>query len=98
MDEETILALVKLRRQMPGLPVARLLHEMKKRNLCPPDLTISLSTAYRILRQEGLSGRNPAVKVDRRRFEAEYPNDIWQSDVFICRESFYDRKILQYFC
>jgi len=81
VDEETILALVKLRRQMPRLPVARLLHEMKKRNLCPPGLTISLSTAYRILRQEGLSGRNPAVKVDRRRFEAEYPNDIWQSDV-----------------
>ncbi len=81
VDEETILSLVKLRKEMPGLPVNRLLAEMEKRNLCPPDMNISLSTAYRILKQEGLSGRSAAVKEDRRRFEAEYPNDIWQSDV-----------------
>ena len=81
VDEETILSLVKLRKEMPGLPVNRLLVEMEKRNLCPPGASISLSTAYRILKQEGLSGRSLGVQVDRRRFEAEYPNDIWQSDV-----------------
>jgi transposase InsO family protein len=81
VDEETILSLVKLRKEMPGLPVVRLLTEMEKRKLCPPGSPISLSTAYRILKQEGLSGRTAATKVDRRRYEAEYPNDIWQSDV-----------------
>lgn len=81
VDEETILSLVKLRKEMPGLPVVRLLSEMQQRNLCPPGMTISLSTAYRILKQEGLSGRMVTAKVDRRRYEAEYPNDIWQSDV-----------------
>lgn len=81
VDEETILSLVKLRKEMPGLPVIRLLSEMQKRNLCPPGMIISLSTAYRILKQEGLSGRMVANKVDRRRYEAEFPNDIWQSDV-----------------
>ena len=81
VDEETVLALIKLRRQMVGLPVNRLLAEMEKRNLCPADTTISKSTAYRILKQAGLSGRASADKVDRRRYEAEFPNDIWQSDV-----------------
>ena len=81
VDEETILSLVRLRKEMPGLPVNRLLVEMERRNLCPPGQCISLSTAYRILKHEGLSGPVAGIKADRRRFEAEYPNDIWQSDV-----------------
>lgn len=55
VDEETILSLVKLRKEMPGLPVARLLAEMEKRELMPPWMSISLTTAYRILKQEGPS-------------------------------------------
>ena len=81
VDEETILSLVRLRKEMPDLPVNRLLVELEKRNLCPPGRCISLSTAYRILKREGVSGPVAGIKVDRRRFEAEYPNDIWQSDV-----------------
>lgn len=81
VDEETILSLVKMRKELPGLPVIRLIEEMVKRNLCPCGLTISQATAYRLLKQEGLSGRSPVDKTDRRRYEAEYPNDIWQSDV-----------------
>lgn len=81
VDEETILSLVKLRKELPGLPVIRLLEEMDKRKLFPPGIPISLTTAYRILKQEGLSGKERGGKIDRRRYEAQYPNDIWQSDV-----------------
>lgn len=81
VDEETVLSLVKLRKEMPGLPVAKLLEQMEKRNLTPPGMAISLTTAYRILKQEGLSGKSTGDKTDRRRYEAQYPNDIWQSDV-----------------
>ncbi len=81
VDEETILSLVRLRKEMPALPVNRLILEMEKKNLVSPGYTLRLSTAYRILKREGLSGATPAVKTDRRRFEAEYPNDMWQSDV-----------------
>lgn len=81
VDKETILSLGKLRKELPGLPVIRLLEEMEKRGLSPPGLTISLTTAYRIHQREGLSGKDRAAKIDRRRYEAQYPNDIWQSDV-----------------
>ncbi|CAO0822676.1 hypothetical protein DFAR_3220007 [Desulfarculales bacterium] len=37
--------------------------------------------AYRFLHQQGLMGKQIAPPVDRRRFEAERPNDIWQRDV-----------------
>lgn len=59
------------------MPVARLIDELAKRNLCLIGQKPSLATAYRILKQEGIALR----KTDHRRYEAEYPNDIWQSDV-----------------
>ncbi|CAO0824255.1 hypothetical protein DFAR_550001 [Desulfarculales bacterium] len=37
-------------------------------------------TVYRFLHQQGLMGKQVAPPVDRRRFEVELPNDIWQSD------------------
>lgn len=81
VDEETILSLVRLRKEKPSLPVARLIAEMEKKNLVSPGYSLRLSTAYRILKLEGLCRADSAGKTDRRRFEAEFPNDIWQSDV-----------------
>jgi transposase InsO family protein len=81
VDDETILSLVRLRKELPGLPVKQLITEMEKRGLVSPGTTLCLSTVYRILRKEGLTRREKTRTVDRRRFEAEFPNDIWQSDV-----------------
>lgn len=81
VDEETVLALVRLRKEKPNLPVNRLVEELTKKKLIDPGVRLCLSTAYRILQREGLSGRQAAAKTDRRRYEAELPNDIWQSDV-----------------
>lgn len=81
VDEDTVLALTRLRKAKPNLPVVRLIAEMVEKGLVSPGYTLRLSTAYRILKQAGLSGRSGADPVDRRRFEAEFPNDIWQSDV-----------------
>lgn len=81
VDDETVLALARLKREKPGVPIERLLTEMEEKKLITPGISLRPSTAYRILKQEGLSGRQAAAKIDRRRFEAECPNDIWQSDV-----------------
>lgn len=81
IDEETVLALVRLRKQKPSLPVNRVVEELTEKKLVDPGVRLSLSTAYRILQREGLSSRQAAARTDRRRYEAEFPNDIWQSDV-----------------
>ena len=52
VDEETIAALVRLRKQKPKLPVNRLIEELGDKNLLPPGMHLSLSTAYRILKRE----------------------------------------------
>jgi len=81
VDEDTVLALVRLRKAKPLLPVSQLIDEMNEKGLVSPGYTLRLSTAYRILKNAGVSGRPGNEPVDRRRFEAEFPNDIWQSDV-----------------
>lgn len=81
VDDETIAALIRLKRQTPSVPVERLLQDLREKSLITPGTTLCQSTAYRILRQVGLTGRAISANTDRRRFEAEYPNDIWQSDV-----------------
>lgn len=80
VDEETIAALVRLRKQKPKLPVNRLIEELGDKNLLPPGVHLSQSTAYRILKREA-DQEAPSTKTDRRRYEAQFPNDIWQSDV-----------------
>jgi transposase InsO family protein len=81
IDEDTVLSLVRLRKAKPLLPVVQLIEEMAHKGLVSPGYTLRLSTAYRILKNAGLNVRPDQERVDRRRFEAEFPNDIWQSDV-----------------
>ncbi|MBF0530829.1 MAG: DDE-type integrase/transposase/recombinase [Deltaproteobacteria bacterium] len=80
MDEETALALIRLREEMPLATVKRLMTEMNRRDLVSPHLTLIPSTVYRFLKRRGLM-RRAAKPEDRRRFEAETPNDLWQSDL-----------------
>ena len=80
VDDETILAIVKMKREKPSLPAVDLIKELQKKELITPGIILYPSTVYRILQKEGVK-RETAGKIDRRRFEAEYPNDIWQSDV-----------------
>ncbi len=80
LDQETGLALAQLRRQLPGLTVTELVKQMHERRLVTDGIGLSLSTAYRFLHRHDLMGKQPAL-VDRRKFEAELPNDLWQSDV-----------------
>jgi transposase InsO family protein len=79
LDEETELSLLRVREEMPKATARVLVEEMKRRRLAPGDL--SLSCVYRTLHRHGLMTRDASPSEDRRKFEAEMPNDIWQSDV-----------------
>lgn len=80
LDEDTAYGLIRLREQMPRATLRVLVDEMKQRGLLPPGVRLSQATVYRFLKHHGLMDKNKPAPVDRRRFEAELPNDIWQSD------------------
>jgi len=81
IDEETGLALIRLRQELPKAPVIRLIQEMRKRTLVAPGANLNRTTVYRFLKRNGLMEKNRSMPQDRRRFEAELPNDLWQCDV-----------------
>lgn len=79
LDEETALALVQLKQEYKGASLPVIIKEAIARRLVPDSFRISRATLYRFFKRQGLM-EEEASPVDRRRFEAEQPNDIWQSD------------------
>ena len=81
MDEDTCLSLIELKSQMPALSVPQLIEQMNRQNRTSPGIVLNNSTVYRFLHQQNLIDPQVKKPVDRRKFEAELPNDLWQSDV-----------------
>ncbi len=81
MDEETIDSLVCLRKEMPKATVKGLIRKMNERELMSPSIRLNISGVYRVLKQKNLMNPEAPKPEDRRKFEAELPNDLWQSDV-----------------
>ena len=79
-DEEVALSLKKLRLEMPEAPVKVLIAKMRERGYLEPGEALKRTTVYRFLHHHGLMAPLAATPPDRRRFEAERPNDLWQSD------------------
>ena len=81
MDEETCLALIELKTRMPSATVPWLLEQMNRQKRVTPGIVLNNSTVYRFLHQQGLMHPPASKPGDCRKFEAELPNDLWQSDV-----------------
>ncbi len=81
MDEDTCLSLIELKSQAPTLTVPQLIERMNRQNRVSPGIVLNNSTVYRFLHQHNLVHLPEKKPVDRRKFEAELPNDLWQSDV-----------------
>jgi len=79
LDEETALGLIRLRQEMPQATVATLIKQVQTRGIVNPATALCPSTVYRLLQEH--RRMNPKAAVDRRKFEAECVNDLWQSDV-----------------
>ena len=81
LDEETCLALTQLRQELPEATVARLIEQMHQRGLVGAGIQLKASSVYRFLHEHNLMNPAAVGPVDRRKFEAELANDLWQSDV-----------------
>jgi transposase InsO family protein len=80
LDEDTAQALVRLRAEMPNATVRRLIGEARERRLVDAEVPLSAATVWRFLNRRNLVHPPAPAPEDRRRFEAELPNEIWQSD------------------
>jgi len=80
LDAQTVESLLGLRKELPDASVPLLISEMKQRGLIAAGDELKPSTVYRLLSRQSL-GRSTAGAADCRKFEAELPNDLWQSDV-----------------
>ena len=81
IEQETAQGLLALRKELPELTLPVFMREARRRKIVLPGMRVTYSTLYRFLQSEGMLKKPSSAAVDRRRFEAEYPNDLWQSDV-----------------
>jgi len=77
LDEETSLVLIDLRRQLPRASVPELIRILRHRQLVPEGTPLCRTTVYRFLHHHNLMGKQAPPSSDRRKFEAEFPNDLW---------------------
>lgn len=81
MDPETAQALILLKQKKPGISVPALIHLARRENILLPGQHLPRVSVYRLLKNNGLMETQNPVAIDRRRFEAEHPMDLVQSDV-----------------
>ena len=79
IDEESEAALIALKQELPDCSLEALLTLARRRRALPAGFAASRQSIYRLFARHGLNDRHPQA-VDRRKFEAELPNDLWQSD------------------
>jgi putative transposase len=79
LNSEIEAALVQLRREVPEVSLPVLLKLARNRKIIASDFSPPKDSLYRLFKRHGLD-RNTVVPVDRRRFETELSNDMWQSD------------------
>jgi len=79
LSAETEAALIELRRQMPEVSLPVFLKVARSRSLLDPSRMPSKDSLYRMFHRNGLD-KEQQRPIDRRRFEAELVNDLWQSD------------------
>jgi len=78
-DGEIELSLVNLKKGHPKVSLPVLLKMAQKEEVLPVDFRASSQSIYRIFQCHGVNklARTPE---DRRRFEVEFANDLWQAD------------------
>jgi transposase InsO family protein len=80
LDATIRLGIKEIKRDKPNLRCPALINELRHRKILTMDEYVNLSTIYRFLKNEKLHIININAQ-DRRTFEAEFPNQIWQADI-----------------
>lgn len=79
LDSETVQTLINLKQEYEKASVPVIIRRAKVLKLLPADFKVTPATLYRFFREKGLMDKEISAE-DRRRYEAELANEIWQSD------------------
>lgn len=80
-SDETACALEKLKLEKPGLTVEALIYQARRKGIFASGQHVSKASVWRFLKKNHLIGPKEVPRTDRRRFEAEAPMELVQSDV-----------------
>lgn len=80
LDENICQEIKNLRTLRPNLTVPMMIKILKQNKVLSMDENIRLPSIYRYLKSENLKKINTG-EPDKRKFEAEFPNQVWQGDV-----------------
>lgn len=79
IDDEVACTIIEKKQKQPDITLSDLVDYTMKKH---PDVRqLPLSNVHRLVTSEGLPNETSSEKKDRRKYEAENPNDLWQSDV-----------------
>jgi putative transposase len=78
IDDELLDALIQFRKKNPKLSTTRLVERAKAEGVIPPGKEISMASLYRLMKLHKL--KKEKTMTDRRKFEVQMSNDLWQSD------------------
>jgi transposase InsO family protein len=78
IDDELLDALIRFRKKHPKLSTPRLVEKAKADGIILPGKEISMASLYRLMKQHKL--KREKAMTDRRKFEVQTSNDLWQSD------------------
>jgi transposase InsO family protein len=62
------------------IPLTTFIEKAFDENIFPPNRKIYMDSVYRFFNRKGLANISKESQKDRRRYEVEAPNDIWQMD------------------
>lgn len=80
LDSTLRMAIRELKKENPHYTLPVMLTKLKHARVLKDDDRVNASSIYRFIKNEKLD-ELAAEPVDRRRFEAQFPNEIWQCDV-----------------
>jgi len=81
LDGTLKLAIIDILKKNPNVKTRAIIRELVRQKIIENSAGLNFSTVYRFVKKEKQDPLRQDCYDDRRRFEAQYPNQMWQSDV-----------------
>jgi transposase InsO family protein len=91
ISDEIIDTLLVMRKENPKLSTARLVEKARAKGVFPPGQEASMASIYRLLKVH--NAKRKKTEQDRRKFEVQMSNDLWQSDCMHGPAVLYEGKL-----